>query len=141
LIFVIASSAEDGESERAAEAGAPNGIALATRLAEKTIEVLSSYTRDGSLFPVDTRLRPRGQEGDLVITEDGLLSYLREAAQPWEGLTYLKAWPVAGNMVLGTRMVERVLATIRNRFRSHPALEGDLQQMRRRLEREVAVTP
>jgi glutamate-ammonia-ligase adenylyltransferase len=34
-----------------------------TRVAEKTLEILSSYTRDGTLFAVDTRLRPRGQEG------------------------------------------------------------------------------
>ena len=141
LVFVTASPPRDHDSAAGGEPAASDEIAFWTRLAEKTIEVLSSYTRDGSLFPVDTRLRPRGQEGDLVITEDGLLSYLRETAQAWEGLTYLKAWPVAGNMVLGTRMVERVLATILNRFRSHPDLEGDLQQMRRRLEREVAVTP
>ena len=68
-----------------------------THLAEKTIEVLSSYTRDGTLFPVDTRLRPRGQEGELVVTLEGLLSYIAEDAQAWELLTYLKAHPLAGN--------------------------------------------
>ncbi|HET7102137.1 MAG TPA: hypothetical protein VFJ52_13370, partial [Terriglobia bacterium] len=41
-------------------------VAHCMRLAEKVIEVLSSYTRDGTLFVVDTRLRPRGQEGELV---------------------------------------------------------------------------
>ncbi len=68
-----------------------------THLAEKTIEVLSSYTREGTIFPVDTRLRPRGQEGELVVTLEGLLSYIAEDAQAWELLTYLKAHPLAGD--------------------------------------------
>ncbi len=66
-----------------------------TRLAGKTIEVLSSYTQDGTIFPVDTRLRPRGQEGELVVTLEGLLSYVRENAQAWE-LAYLPEGPRSG---------------------------------------------
>ena len=38
------------------------------RLAEKMMNVLSSYTREGTVFAVDTRLRPRGHEGELVVT-------------------------------------------------------------------------
>ena len=89
LVFVAGSEAKREDLERW------------THLAEKTIEVLSSYTRDGTLFPVDTRLRPRGQEGELVVTLEGLLSYIAEDAQAWELLTYLKAHPLAGNPQLG----------------------------------------
>lgn len=110
-----------------------------TRVAEKTIEVLSSYTRDGTLFAVDTRLRPRGQEGELVVTEDALLNYLGEAAQVWEALTYLKVCPVAGNFELGRRTVSRVADCLLDRFATYPNLEDELHQMRRRLEREVSV--
>jgi [glutamine synthetase] adenylyltransferase / [glutamine synthetase]-adenylyl-L-tyrosine phosphorylase len=140
LIFVVADPVHEASSA-AQEAAARNEIARWTRLAEKVIEILSSYTRDGSLFPVDTRLRPRGQEGELVVTESGLLSYLSEAAQAWEALTYLKALPVAGNTTLGVRIAERLSARVRDRFGSHPDLEGEVQRMRRRLERELAVTP
>jgi glutamate-ammonia-ligase adenylyltransferase len=110
-----------------------------THLAEKTIEVLSSYTRDGSVFPVDTRLRPRGQEGDLVVTLDGLLSYIGEEAQAWELLTYMKAHPLAGNQQLGLITTERLQAAIHQRHSSYDDFEGEMQQMRRRLEKEVAV--
>ena len=116
-------------------------IARWTRLAEKTIEVLSSYTRDGTVFVVDTRLRPRGQEGELVVTENALLAYLGEAAQVWEGLTYLKAMPVAGNSALAREIVSKVVEACLARFSSYPDLEGELQRMRRRLEREVIVPP
>jgi glutamate-ammonia-ligase adenylyltransferase len=110
-----------------------------TRLAEKTIEVLASYTRDGTLFPVDTRLRPRGQEGELVTTLDGLLSYIGDDAQAWELLTYMKAHPLAGNWQLGRAVGDRLQAAIYDRFSTYDDFEGELHQMRRRLEREVAV--
>jgi [glutamine synthetase] adenylyltransferase / [glutamine synthetase]-adenylyl-L-tyrosine phosphorylase len=110
-----------------------------THCAEKTIEVLSSYTRDGTIFPVDTRLRPRGQEGELVVTLDGLLSYIAEDAQAWELLTYLKVHPLAGDPQLGQAAVDRVQAAIYDRFSTYKDFEGEIHQMRRRLEREVTV--
>jgi [glutamine synthetase] adenylyltransferase / [glutamine synthetase]-adenylyl-L-tyrosine phosphorylase len=110
-----------------------------THLAEKTIEVLSSYTRDGTVFPVDTRLRPRGQEGELVVSLDSLLTYIAENAQAWELLTYLKANPLAGNPQLGEAAANRLQEAIFDRFSSYHDFEGELHQMRRRLEREVAV--
>ena len=110
-----------------------------THLAEKTIEVLSSYTRDGIVFPVDTRLRPRGHEGDLVVTLEGLLSYVAEEAQAWELLTYLKACPLAGSPQLGQTVADLLQAAIFHRISTYDDLEGELHQMRRRLEKEVAV--
>ena len=119
----------------------PAEIPLWTRLAEKTIEVLSSYTREGTLFAVDTRLRPRGHEGELVITEEALLNYIGEAAHVWEALTYLKACPVAGDSRLTHQTVSRLFAALFDRFATYPGLERELQEMRRRLEREVLVPP
>jgi len=116
-------------------------IARWTHFAEKTIDVLSSYTSDGTVFAVDTRLRPRGQEGELVVTEDALLSYVAKDAQVWEALTYLKACPVAGNRELGAQAVQRLVLGVFDRFAGYPQLEAELHEMRRRLEREVMVPP
>jgi glutamate-ammonia-ligase adenylyltransferase len=127
LVFVVGSQAGRDELERW------------TRVAENTIEVLSSYTRDGTLFAVDTRLRPRGQEGELVVSVEALLSYVLENAQAWELLTYLKAFPLAGNLNLGREVVDRLRAAIFERLATYGDFEGELHQMRRRLEREVQV--
>jgi len=110
-----------------------------TRLAEKMIEVLSSYTRDGTLFPVDTRLRPRGQEGELVVTLEGFLNYIAENSQAWELLTYLKAHPLAGNPQFSQEAVDRLQSAIFHRFSTYGDFEAELHQMRRRLERQAAV--
>jgi len=111
------------------------------RLAARMIDVLSSYTSDGTVFAVDTRLRPRGQEGELVVTQEELLSYIHEHAQVWEGLTYLKACHVAGDVELGKETVTRLVSAIFERFAAHPGLAAELRQMRRRLEKEVPVPP
>jgi glutamate-ammonia-ligase adenylyltransferase len=112
-----------------------------TALAAKTIEVLASYTRDGTLFAVDTRLRPRGQEGELVVTTNVLLAYMAESAHAWEAMTYLKALPVAGNLDLGSETVARIVSVVFDRFGGNHELHGELRQMRRRLEKEVLVPP
>ncbi len=114
-------------------------IAHWMRFPEKIIEILSSYTRDGTLFAIDTRLRPRGQEGELVTTGKSLLKYVQEEAQGWEALTYLKTCPVAGNRELGRRTVAELTSKVFERFRNYPDLEGELVQMRRRLEKEKHV--
>ena len=114
-------------------------IAHWMHLAEKTIEVLSSYTRDGTLFVVDTRLRPRGQEGELVPTHTSLLGYIRESAQVWEALTYLKACPLAGNEELARKLAGDMVTEVMDRFQNYPDLEGELQTMRHRLEKEKHV--
>ena len=127
LVFVAASEVRREELE------------YWTRVAAKTLEILSSYTRDGTLFAVDTRLRPRGQEGELVVTVDGLCTYIVEHAQVWELLTYLKSHPLAGNAQLGQEIASRVYAGILNRLATYGDFEGELHQMRRRLERKVQV--
>jgi glutamate-ammonia-ligase adenylyltransferase len=127
LVFVVASGTPREEMD------------AWRRLAEKTIEVLASYTRDGTLFAVDTRLRPRGQEGELVVSEDALLGYLADAAHVWEALTYLKCFPVAGNIEFGRRLTQGIAETVFDRFSTAPDLEAEMQEMRRRLEREVSV--
>lgn len=120
----------------AASHTAPEELASGIHLAERTIDVLSSYTHDGVVFAVDTRLRPRGAEGELVITEDALLDYLGRSAQPWEALTYLKVCPLAGDAELGWRVASRVAGGLFERFSSDHDLPRALREMRHRLERE-----
>ncbi|HYY69234.1 MAG TPA: hypothetical protein VE734_05840, partial [Terriglobales bacterium] len=58
------------------------------KVAEQMVEALAAYTQDGTLFPVDLRLRPRGTEGELLVTPQSLVAYFSTDAQPWEALTY-----------------------------------------------------
>src|SRR5262249_14680325 len=83
-------------------------IALAPS-GEGNVPSLASYTQDGTLFPVDLRLRPRGTEGELLVSVSGLESYFGREAQAWEALMYTKLRYIAGDRQLG----ERALAATR----------------------------
>lgn len=64
--------------------------------AERLMHTLAAYTREGTLFAVDARLRPHGAAGELVATPVQLEKYLADEAKPWEALTYTKLRFVAG---------------------------------------------
>ena len=104
------------------------------RAAERFMETLTAYTRDGTVFSVDLRLRPHGREGEIVVTPSQLEAYFKDEAKPWEALTYLKLRHVAGDAELTERageVVRRGIAVIGER----PGFVAELADVRTRLER------
>ncbi|MBI4465987.1 MAG: hypothetical protein HY656_00980 [Acidobacteria bacterium] len=114
--------------------------ARARRVTERLLHVVSAYTREGTLFPVDVRLRPRGKEGELVETADACLDYFATKAEAWEAVTYLKARPVAGDTRLGELVCLELRASLAQRFAQVEPLRTALREMRQRLEEEAAKT-
>ncbi len=107
------------------------------RLLEKFLHVVSGYTREGTVFPVDVRLRPRGGEGELVQTAESVLDYFRTSAAVWEAATYLKARVVASSGGFGAEWDERLRGVLRERFSSWEETRAELRSMRKRLEEEA----
>jgi glutamate-ammonia-ligase adenylyltransferase len=103
------------------------------RAAERTMEILTAYTRDGTLFPVDTRLRPLGREGELVTTPGRLANYFASDARAWEALTYLRLRFIAGDRAVAERAEEAVRQGIAGTA-AQPPFDTELADMRRRLE-------
>ncbi len=124
------------------EDGLPPGArALWRRTAERLVQIVSSHTREGVLFAVDTRLRPRGGEGELVPSLEALLAYLAADAAPWEALGFLKLRPVAGNLEFGSRVAAHAHAALRSRY-AGPAgaaeMARELGRIRAKLEQDAA---
>jgi [glutamine synthetase] adenylyltransferase / [glutamine synthetase]-adenylyl-L-tyrosine phosphorylase len=111
-----------------------------TRVAARTIEILTSYTGDGVIFTVDTRLRPYGREGDLVQTEQAYKDYFAHHAEAWEGIAYLKARAVAGGTDAATRFLNEVQQIDWRRHGQSQRSRPQLRDMRQRLERELGKT-
>ena len=114
--------------------GDPEAKHFWTRVAERMIEILSAYTGEGTILAVDTRLRPRGREGELVEAEAGFAEYFASAAQPWEAVTYMKSRVVAGDVAEGTVLLTRIQNTIGERFGQGPEAAQKLAEMRKKLE-------
>jgi glutamate-ammonia-ligase adenylyltransferase len=105
----------------------------ARRAAERLMQVLSAYTREGTVFAIDVRLRPHGEQGELVVTPAQLADYFKHQAAPWEALSFTKLRFIAGNRETG----ESALATVRTlaaRFAGDTGFPGAVREMRRRLE-------
>ncbi|MGH7407826.1 MAG: bifunctional [glutamate--ammonia ligase]-adenylyl-L-tyrosine phosphorylase/[glutamate--ammonia-ligase] adenylyltransferase, partial [Candidatus Methylomirabilales bacterium] len=60
-------------------------------LAQRLISALSSPTREGYAYQVDTRLRPSGRFGPLVTSLDAFEAYHAEQAWTWERQALLRA--------------------------------------------------
>lgn len=107
-----------------------------TAVAERIIHAISSYTGEGVMFAIDTRLRPNGREGDLVQTESAYKTYFAEHAEAWEGITYMKSRAVAGNLERGTAFLHELQQVDWRRYGQSMRSREELAQMRARLERE-----
>ncbi len=104
-----------------------------TKTAEQIMQALAAYTQEGMVFPVDTRLRPRGAEGELLVTPAQLEAYFAAEAQPWEALTYTKLRLVVGSAELGRRAISAA-ETLFSRFAGHEGFANAVRQMRQRLQ-------
>ena len=107
-----------------------------SRVAERLTDIVSAYTGEGTLFAVDTRLRPSGRDGDLVQLESAYLDYFAKHAQAWEGITYMKARGVAGNIESATAFLNRLQDVDWRAYGQSGRSRRELRKMRLRLEKE-----
>jgi len=111
------------------------------RTAERFVQLVGSHTREGVVFAVDTRLRPRGGEGELVPSVEALSEYLASEAAAWEAVTFSKLRPVGGNLDLGARVVAQSGAILRARYEGPDRaaqLAQELRRIRAKLEQDAA---
>jgi len=106
------------------------------KVMERFSNLAANLTRDGILFPVDTRLRPRGTEGEIVQSSAYVLEYFRTEAAAWEAATYLKARAVAGNLRLGCDVIASIQNICRERFGDSSLCASELARTRERLDSE-----
>lgn len=104
----------------------------AGRCVQALVSMLSGYTREGSVIVVDTRLRPHGGQGELVVSARQLAQYFENEAKAWEVLAFGKMRLVAGNHRLFLD-VSQGLRALRRRYSVLPAFVPELRAMRKRI--------
>ncbi len=106
-----------------------------TRLSQRLIGAITAPTAEGSLYPVDMRLRPSGAAGPIASSLASFERYQRESAWTWEHMALTRARPVAGDPTLCRRVGEAIEAVLRSR-RDPRRLLADVAEMRRRIAAE-----
>ncbi len=118
-----------------AESDGPRPLGATTyynRLAQRVTGAMSVPTAAGKLYDVDTRLRPQGAQGPLVVTLDSFERYQREEAWTWEHMALLRARPVYGSDKARGE-VERIIAELLNVPRDPAKLAADAAEMRSKI--------
>ena len=131
LVFV-----HDIDPDRLTNGAMPiEGAVFVNRVVRRVIALLETNTPFGRLFDIDTRLRPSGRSGLMVVGIDALKKYLDESAWTWELQAFVRARPIAGDARLGNklellrleilrqpRMLDRLLRDVvdmRDKMRGH----------------------
>jgi glutamate-ammonia-ligase adenylyltransferase len=115
------------------------------RLAQRFMSFLQMPLREGRLYQIDTRLRPSGNQGALVISAEAFTRYHRGdsadgpvRSQLWERQALLRARYVAGDPAIFEEIRERVLVPVVYGRREDPApLAAEIRRMRERMETEI----
>jgi glutamate-ammonia-ligase adenylyltransferase len=136
LIFVHEG---DGWTDGAAES-VPNEVFL-TEVIRRSLKMLAGTGANsaGPLYSVDTRLRPHGASGPLVVPLEALREYFRTAAQIWEWLALARARVIYSNGGFG-RVVSETIRALLARPVDPRALARKVVAMRRKLEETPART-
>jgi glutamate-ammonia-ligase adenylyltransferase len=134
--------------------GAEPGYERYPRLAQRFMAFLQMPLREGRLYQIDTRLRPSGNQGALVIGADAFARYHVGEAVPlggasearpgtirsqlWERQALLRARFVGGDQALWKRLEAEVIIPVAYGVRAdRAALAGDIRTMRERMESEL----
>lgn len=113
--------------------GGADDVVLVSRVGQRLVSYLTTMTRTGVAYAVDTRLRPSGHQGLLVTSFDAFDAYQRSEAQLWEHLVLVRARVVAGDL---ERAGERLARTREAVLRTVAAAWTGVAEMRARVERE-----
>lgn len=118
--------------EPAAGADEQDAVRAATHLAAATIRICGEFTAEGTIWEVDTALRPEGKSGPLVRTLSSHLNYYERWATTWEFQALLKARFAAGDAELGKAYVDALSPMIWNAS-ARDNFVTDTRAMRRRV--------
>ncbi len=131
LIFTFPASGETRGGQRPL-----SNETFFTRLCRHLIQAIAENTADGFVFRVDTRLRPYGDGGPLVMNFDHMEDYYQSQGREWERYALIKADVVAGDRDAGRRLLRRLRPFVYRRYLDFGVFES-LREMKQKITAEV----
>ncbi|MEJ2098298.1 MAG: bifunctional [glutamate--ammonia ligase]-adenylyl-L-tyrosine phosphorylase/[glutamate--ammonia-ligase] adenylyltransferase, partial [Deltaproteobacteria bacterium] len=105
-------------------------------LCRRLLKALGEMTPDGYVFRVDTRLRPDGDNGPLVMNFDNMEEYYQVLGREWERYAWIKARIVAGESAAAEEIMERLRPFIYRRYLDYGVFDS-LRNMKKKIALEV----
>ncbi|HZA13975.1 MAG TPA: bifunctional [glutamate--ammonia ligase]-adenylyl-L-tyrosine phosphorylase/[glutamate--ammonia-ligase] adenylyltransferase, partial [Myxococcaceae bacterium] len=136
LIFVYSGRGQDETSGGAR--GRITHHEYFARVVERLLSFLQLQFREGALYRVDTRLRPSGNKGTLVVSHAAFVEHHQKLAALWERQALVKARACAGDREFGERLIADVVQPLVYERSLPDDVAAEIDRMRMRMEREVA---
>ena len=102
------------------------------RLAQRIIHILTINTPAGTLYEVDSRLRPGGDSGQLVSSFEAFKDYQEKHAWTWEHQALVRARAVAGTQD-SIAQFKKIRSQILSSKRDINKLKQDVSEMRTKM--------
>jgi len=115
----------------------PEASDFYTRLTQRLLSALSAPTEEGTLYEIDTKLRPSGSKGPVAVRLSSFERYYAEEAWTWELQALTRLRVVAGDQALSARVSDVTRAALA-RKRDEAKIIAEVVDMRERMERERA---
>lgn len=125
----------DGETAPTASGKTRTQREAFTRIAQRTMKLLSERDAEGPGYDTDARLRPSGSQGTLVVSIDGFDAYHAKRAAAWERQALVRARPLTGSERAQTAVAARFAELAFERGATPP---DELAEARGRMQRELA---
>ncbi len=106
------------------------------KIFKQLTSTLDTMTEEGFVFRVDTRLRPFGESGALVVSFAAFEDYYESYGRDWERYAFIKARVVAGCVQTGERLLMKLRPFVYRRYLDYSAFES-LRQMKQLISSEV----
>jgi len=106
------------------------------RVVQEATRLIGEQTELGAAYRVDLRLRPYGGQGPLVLPLAALKQYYDRQGRTWERQAWVKARCIAGDEVLGTRLLAGLEPWVYSRWLNRTDISG-IRALKRRIEQRA----
>ncbi len=106
------------------------------RLCRRFLKFFSPGAYETILYRIDTRLRPFGEGGPLVMSGPAFEEYYQAQGREWERYALIKARPVAGDIEAGRRLLKNLNPFIYRRYFDYGSFDS-FRDMKNRIMLQV----
>src|SRR5260370_21740314 len=96
------------------------------------------HLREGHLYKVDTRLRPSGNQGTLVVRQETFRDHHQRRGQIWERQSLIKARPLAGDLAMAGQLLANLIHPLVYERPLPADAAAEIDRLRRRMEVEIS---
>ncbi|MCF6245838.1 MAG: bifunctional [glutamate--ammonia ligase]-adenylyl-L-tyrosine phosphorylase/[glutamate--ammonia-ligase] adenylyltransferase [Desulfobacula sp.] len=107
-----------------------------TKVCRKFLKFFSAAYHEINFYRVDTRLRPYGDGGPLVMSTSAFEEYYQAQGREWERYAMIKARPIAGDIPAGFKLLKMLNSFIYRRYFDYGSFDS-FRDMKHRITLQV----